>query len=183
MIIESILFLFVFGFFVPLENFSLIWRRRHYHAVNGCKSWPFHDTRVQWGTPRWRSGRTFASHAGDLGSIFGRDVSNSLKQVMTVPLPNARQQVWVSRIVILRGPLKRVGPCHSRCSTLKNPHCSKFFSVIYLLWHGTPVNVSSPTTHDTHTHVTERLAVKLSLPVLTTYVYRGRDSHTQPSAC
>ena len=40
------------------------------------------------------------------------------KQVMTVPLSNAWQQVWVSRIVIRRWPLKRVGPCHSRCSTL-----------------------------------------------------------------
>ena len=29
----------------------------------------------------------------------------------------------------------------------------------------------------------ERLAVELSLPVFTTYVCRGRDSNTQPSAC
>ena len=33
----------------------------------------------------------FASHAGDLVSICGRDTPKSLKQVVTAPLPNARQ--------------------------------------------------------------------------------------------
>ena len=35
----------------------------------------------------------------------------------------------------------------------------------------------------TLTSVAERLAVELSLPVFTTYIYRGWDSNTQPSAC
>ena len=46
-----------------------------------------------------------------------------------------------------------------------------FCSVPHLLWHGTPV------------HNAERLAPRLSLPILTTWVCRGRDSKTQPSAC
>ena len=40
----------------------------------------------------------FASHAGDRGSIPGRDRPTSLKQVVTAPLPNPRQQVRVSRV-------------------------------------------------------------------------------------
>ena len=35
----------------------------------------------------------------------------------------------------------------------------------------------------TLTPIAERVAVELSLPVLTTLVYRGWDSNTQPSAC
>ena len=46
--------------------------------------------------PRWRTGRAFASHAGDRDSIPDRDRPKSLKQVVTVRLPNARQQVRVS---------------------------------------------------------------------------------------
>ena len=42
--------------------------------------------------PRWLSGRAFASCAGDRGLIPGRDRPKSLKQVVTAPLPNARQQ-------------------------------------------------------------------------------------------
>ena len=49
--------------------------------------------------PRWRRGRSFASHVGDLGSIPGRDQPKSLKQVVTAPLPNARQQMCVSRVL------------------------------------------------------------------------------------
>ena len=37
--------------------------------------------------------RAFVSHAGDQGSIPGRDIPESLKQVVTAPLPNARPQV------------------------------------------------------------------------------------------
>ena len=40
-----------------------------------------------------RSGREFAPHVGDRGSIPGREMPKSLKQVVTAPLPNARQQV------------------------------------------------------------------------------------------
>ena len=47
----------------------------------------------------WRSGRAFTSHAGDRCSIPGRDRPKSLKQVVTVQLTNARQQVWVSRVL------------------------------------------------------------------------------------
>ena len=35
----------------------------------------------------------------DRGSIPGHDRHKSLKQVMTARLPNARQQVWVSRVL------------------------------------------------------------------------------------
>ena len=47
----------------------------------------------------WLNGRTFASHAGDWGSMPGRDRPKSLKQVVTVPLTSARQQVRVSRVL------------------------------------------------------------------------------------
>ena len=43
--------------------------------------------------PQWHSGRTFVSLAGDRGSIPGRDIPKTLKQVVTAPLPNARQPV------------------------------------------------------------------------------------------
>ena len=43
--------------------------------------------------PRSRRGRAFALHAGDRGSIPGRDNMSRKKQVVTAPLPNARQQV------------------------------------------------------------------------------------------
>ena len=49
--------------------------------------------------PRWRRGKAFASHAVDRGSIPGRERPNSLKQVVIAPLPNARQQVLVSRVL------------------------------------------------------------------------------------
>ena len=40
--------------------------------------------------PEWRrSGRAFASHVGDRGSIPGRDRPKLLKQVVTAPLPSA----------------------------------------------------------------------------------------------
>ena len=35
----------------------------------------------------------------------------------------------------------------------------------------------------TLTTIAERLALELSLPVLTTHICRGWDSNTQPSAC
>ena len=35
----------------------------------------------------------------------------------------------------------------------------------------------------THSPIAECLAVELSLPVFTTYVFRGWDSNTQPSIC
>ena len=37
--------------------------------------------------------------AGDRGSIPGRGIPNSLKQVVTAQLPNAREHVWVSRVL------------------------------------------------------------------------------------
>ena len=54
----------------------------------------------QYQTPlRWRSGSAFASQAGDQCSIPGRDRPKCIKQVVIAPLPNARQQVWVSRVL------------------------------------------------------------------------------------
>ena len=40
---------------------------------------------------QWLSGRAFAPHTGDLGSITGHDSPNALKQVVAAPLTNARQ--------------------------------------------------------------------------------------------
>ena len=49
---------------------------------------------------QWLSGIVVASHAGDRAgdrsSIPGRDRPKSLEQVVTDPLANARQKVWVS---------------------------------------------------------------------------------------
>ena len=56
--------------------------------------------KVDWTTPRWLKGRAFASQAVDRGSILGRDISKSLKQVVTAPLPNARHYVRVSRVLV-----------------------------------------------------------------------------------
>ena len=57
-------------------------------------------------------------------SIFGLSISKSLKQEVTVLLPNARQQVWVSQVI-------EDVPCHSRCSTLKIHLCFMTISAEY----------------------------------------------------
>ena len=51
------------------------------------------------GLPWWPSGRVFALHVGDRDSIPGRDRPKSFKEVIKAPLPSARQQVWVSRVL------------------------------------------------------------------------------------
>ena len=91
------------GFFVPLENFSLIWKRHHY----------------------W----------------------------------------WMSANFGLCSALMAIEQCG-------------FFSVLHLMWHDIPfiMVISKDPWHS-------RLAVKLSPPVFTTWVRRGWDSNTQPSAC
>ena len=55
-----------------------------------------------------------------------------------------------------------------------------FFGVPLLLIHGASAYNSHIRGHVT---IARRLAVELSLPVFTTYVCRGWDSNTQPSAC
>ena len=65
-------------------------------------------------------GIAFTSYAGDWVSI--------LKQVVTTPLPNARQQLWVLQFL---GYYHRDVPCHSRSGTYKNPHSSKISSTKY----------------------------------------------------
>ena len=50
-------------------------------------------------SPRWLSGRAFASHAGDRGSIPGRNRPKSLKQAVSTPMLSARQQVRVSWVL------------------------------------------------------------------------------------
>ena len=102
------LFVCLFVFFVPLENFSFIWRRHH------C-----------W----WRASNV------DL------------------------------------------------CSALMAIRQWGFFSVPHLLWHGASVYNGHLRGPVTLTSIAERLAVELSLPVFTTYVCRGWDTNTQPSAC
>ena len=49
--------------------------------------------------PWWLSGRAFASHAGDHGSIPGRDRPKLLKHVLTALLTSARQRVPVLRVL------------------------------------------------------------------------------------
>ena len=51
---------------------------------------------------------------------LGVQIPAAKKQVVTVPLLNARQHVWVSR-VFGNDHYKRMPPCHSRCGMLKNP--------------------------------------------------------------
>ena len=70
-------------------------------------------------TPRWLSGRTFASHAQDRGSISDHDKPYSLIQVVTAPQLNVRQLMWVSGVLV----------SHRRCDTLKNAYCSMALSV------------------------------------------------------
>ena len=57
-----------------------------------------------------------------------------------------------------------------------------FFSMPHLLWHGVSVYNIHLRRPVTLTCIAERLAVELSLPVLTNWVCRGWDSNTQPSA-
>ena len=46
------------------------------------------------GPPRWLSGRAFTSHVGEIRDRPpGRDIPKSFKQIVTAPLPIARQQV------------------------------------------------------------------------------------------
>ena len=65
----------------------------------------------------------FASQAGDRGSIPGRDRPKSLKRY-TDSSTAKRSATCVSVTVPQEMTIIRVGPCHSRCGTLKNPHFS-----------------------------------------------------------
>ena len=58
-----------------------------------------------------------------------------------------------------------------------------FFSEPHLLWYGTFVYDRHLWETMTLTPVAERLLMGLSLPFFTTYVCRGRDLNSQPSAC
>ena len=58
-----------------------------------------------------------------------------------------------------------------------------FFNMTHLLWHGTSVYDGHLRGPDTFTTVAEHLTVEQALPVETTWVCRGWDSNTQPSAC
>ena len=58
-----------------------------------------------------------------------------------------------------------------------------FFSVPYLLWHGSSVYNGHLRGPMTHTPIAKRFAVELSRPVFTTWVCRGWDSNIKPSAC
>ena len=69
------------------------------------------------------------------------------------------------------------------CSTLIAIEQWGFFSVPHLLWHGTFNYNGHQRGPLTLTQVTGRLAVELSLPVLTTYICHGWDSKTQLSVC
>ena len=56
----------------------------------------------------------------------------SLKQAVIAPLPRARQQVRMSRVLRER-PSYTDDPCHSRCGMLKNPQCSMALRTEYML--------------------------------------------------
>ena len=66
------------------------------------------------------------------------------------------------------------------CSALMAIEQWGFFTVPHLLWHVYNGHFRGPVTL---TPNAERLAVELSLPVFTSWVCRGWDSNTQPSAC
>ena len=76
---------------------------------------------------------------------------------------------------------------YDQCSALMAIEQRVFFSVPHLLKHGASVYNGhcrgSVVVTVTSAPIAERLAVELSLPVFTTYVCRGWDSNTQPSAC
>ena len=57
-----------------------------------------------------------------------------------------------------------------------------FFSVPVQLWHGASVYNGHLRVSVTLIPIAERLAVALSRPVFTTWICRGLDSNTQPSA-
>ena len=69
------------------------------------------------------------------------------------------------------------------CSTPMAIEQWGFFSMSQLLWHRTSVYNGHLRGPVSLTLNAKHIAVKLSLPVLTTWVCRGRDSNTQPSAC
>ena len=77
-----------------------------------------------------QSVRALALHAE--GWVFeSRYKFKTLKQIVTAPLPNTRQQLWVSRVLGDVNPVN-VFPCHRKCGTLKKlsllngSMCSKF---------------------------------------------------------
>ena len=78
------------------DHMSLIWNKRYdYHMVLLCESYVAK-------LPVYKVGHrcgAVALHAGDRGLVFGRVRPKSLKQVVTAPLPNARKQVWVLRLL------------------------------------------------------------------------------------
>ena len=86
-------------------------------------------------------------------------------ETQTSPLPVKGckfQPTFMLRILSSEGSLT----CHTYCDS-RHP----------FIW-------SSMRTCDTHTYCWERVAIELSLPVLTTDVFRGWDSNTHPpSAC
>ena len=87
----------------------------------------------RWGLERWPHNRKVGVRIP-----AATDREKSWKQVVTAPMLNARQYMWVSR-VLGDNHYKRVP---SRCGTLKNPQCSMAmtaehrlkFAVLHRLW-------------------------------------------------
>ena len=67
------------------------------------------------------------------------------------------------------------------CSALMSIEHWGFFKVPQLLWHGASVYNGHPEGPVTLTHIAERLAAELSLPVFTPSACRSWGSNTQPS--
>ena len=65
---------------------------------------------------QWNA-KAFVSQVGDWGSIPCRDRPETITQVVRAPLQNARQHVWVLRVL---GDDHYYVPCYIRRGTLKN---------------------------------------------------------------
>lgn len=110
-------------------------------------------------------GRSFASHAGDQGSITGRDTRKSCKQVVFAPHPNAlfiRVNVtgsrkwpckWKSRVTV-----NHVVSHAKKHSLLECHECKVHFNS----WSTSPVIVTSQYNWNIHRQTTTSLVSSLS---------------------
>ena len=60
-----------------------------------------------------------------------RNRPKSKIQVVTAPLPNIQQQVWVRRVLGDKHYMYTDALCHNRCGILKNTYCSMAMSAEY----------------------------------------------------
>ena len=72
-----------------------------------------------------QSVRVFALHL-EWSGFESQPRQTLVVQVVTAPLPNIQQQVWMRRVLGDEHYMYTDALCHNRCGTLKNPqdHCS-----------------------------------------------------------